>query len=366
MKGTSGTLRASAFALAVVALSACSPAEPAQATRLQARLTTTEPLASGAGEVLGRLRFRVRPDGGKVCFRLRVPRSITPLRGVVRGRIPGGSRAQLRLFAGPRGATTTGCRRRGSRLLRGLVRRPQSFRALIRNRGAIKPLRGTLERLVGTFETGGFGPFDDWSVANGRLALTRNLAYQGAWAAAASNSGSGNQYQRAWFDVDWRRGADVWYGMALFIPQIEDWCWWTPARWDNFQTFGARGDVGGLRIKDGRMYVDRGIYSSQDALIGPIHIPEGRWFWTEVHQRLSPISGKALTELYVNGDRVGRSTASNTAGRAIDHIRFGNVAMASECSRRSTIYFDRVSLSGSPLGPLLAQRRAGTQRGTSR
>jgi hypothetical protein len=105
------------------------------------------------------------------------------------------------------------------------------------------------------------------------------------------------------------------------------------------------------------MYVDRGTYNSQSPLVGPVHVPEARWVWTEVHQRLSPIYGNALTELYLDGHLVGRSKAPNTAGRPIDHIRFGNVAMASQCSRRSTIYFDRVSVSGSPLGPLPATAR---------
>lgn len=306
----------------------------------------------------GRVRFGVSPARRKLCFRLRVARSITPLRGVVRGHLPGNRRrAKLKLFAAPRRNVVTGCRHRGSRLLKALKRSPNSFRVLIRNRGAGRALRGSLGRSVATFENRGFGQFDNWADANGMLALSHDLAYQGDWSATATNWGSGNQYQRAWFDVDWRRGADVWYGMALFIPRLADWCWWTPARWDNHQTFGSRGDLGGLRIQNGRIHVDRGTYRSQRALIGPISVPQGRWFWTEVHQRLSPIPGLALTELYIDGSRVGRSKAANSAGRPIDHIRFGNVSMASQCSRRSTIYFDRVSLSGAPLGPLPAKRR---------
>jgi hypothetical protein len=100
------------------------------------------------------------------------------------------------------------------------------------------------------------------------------------------------------------------------------------------------------------MYVDRGTYNQQMALIGPVSIPERRWFWVEVHQRLSATAGRALTALYIDGREVGRSTAANAAGRPIDTVRYGNVAMATRCSVPSSIYFDRVSLSGEARGPL--------------
>jgi hypothetical protein len=208
-----------------------------------------------------------------------------------------------------------------------------------------------MEARVGGFESGGFGEFDWFSSANGSLSVSGERAYEGLLSAKASNNGVGNQYQRVWYDVSWGEGSDVWYGVALYIPRLADWCWWTPVRWDNYSSYGGLGDVGGLRIEQGRLYLDKGTYAAQHALIGPVAIPEGRWFWVEVHQRLSADAGSALSELYLDGTRVGSSTAANSAGRPIDTIRYGVVSMATSCSQPASIHFDRVSLSNGPLGP---------------
>jgi len=151
--------------------------------------------------------------------------------------------------------------------------------------------------------------------------------------------------------VDWRPGTNIWYGMAMFVPRLADWCWWAPIRWDNFASRGSGADVGGLTIEDGRMQVEVAGYSSQQQITASVRVPEHRWFWVEVHQRLAGADGEALTELYLDGRRVARSTAAHSAGRGIDHIRFGAVAMDGGCSLPSAAYFDRVSLSGATLGP---------------
>jgi len=206
---------------------------------------------------------------------------------------------------------------------------------------------------VGGFESGGFGEFDFSEASNGSLTVTSERAYDGVRSAKASNNAVGNQYQRAWYDVSWREGSDVWYGMALYIPRVSDWCWWNPVRWDNYKSFGSSGDVGGVRIDSGSLYLDQGTYAGQSrTLIGPVAVPEARWFWLEVHQRLSGSTGSALSELFIDGVKVGSSTAANSLGRQIDMIRYGNVAMETNCSQPSSIYFDRASLTNGPLGPL--------------
>jgi hypothetical protein len=204
---------------------------------------------------------------------------------------------------------------------------------------------------VAGFESGGFGEFSWWSVSNGSLEVTAERAYEGAWSARASNSGAGNQYQRVWQDVAWGEGSEVWYGMALLVPRTADWCWWEPVRWDNYRSFGGAGDLGGVRIDKGELFLDQGTYADQQPLIGPVAVPEGRWFWLEVHQRFAATGGDALSEVYLDGTRVGASSAPNSAGRQIDTIRFGNVAMEAGCSAPSSIDFDRVSVTGHPLGP---------------
>jgi len=204
---------------------------------------------------------------------------------------------------------------------------------------------------LGSFERGNFREFDGSEAVNGSLTVTRRRSYEGRRAARATNDATGNQFQRVWYRVRWREGSDVWYGMALYIPRLLDWCWWTPMRWDNFLTYGSAGDIGGVRISGGKLFLDRGDYTQQGALIGPLAIPQARWFWVEVHQRFSGTAGSALSELYIDGVRRGRSTAANSAGRVINHIRYGTVSLATKCSRRSSIYFDRVSVSDHRLGP---------------
>jgi hypothetical protein len=216
--------------------------------------------------------------------------------------------------------------------------------------------RGRSGRLGG-FETGNFREFDGWEAANGSLTVTRRRSYEGRRAAKSTNYASGNQFQRVWYRVRWREASDVWYGMALYIPRLLDWCWWMPMRWDNFLTYGSAGDIGGVRIAGGKLFLDRGDYTRQRALIGPVVIPQARWFWIEVHQRFSGTPGRALSELYIDGVRRGRSIAANSAGRVINHVRYGNVAMATQCSSRSSIYFDRVSVSDERLGPRGQRRR---------
>jgi hypothetical protein len=216
---------------------------------------------------------------------------------------------------------------------------------------AVWPATGQGARVAG-FERGRVTGVDGWSALNGSLSVVRTRSYDGRYSARAHNEAGANQFQRVWYRVRWRTGSAAWFGMALYIPRLSDWCWWQPMRWDNYLTYGSEGDVGGLRISQGRMYLDHDWYGARrTTLIGPVTIPQARWFWVEVHQRFSDRDGSALTELYVDGVRRGRSTKPNSAGRRIDHIRYGNVAMASTCSRPSSIYFDRVSLTTRQLGP---------------
>ena len=58
---------------------------------------------------------------------------------------------------------------------------------------------------------------------------------------------------------------------------------------------------------------------------GKFSLPEGRWFWLDVHQRFSAYPGRALSEVYIDGQRVSVSTAANSRGRRVDVVRFGFV-----------------------------------------
>jgi Bacterial Ig domain len=207
---------------------------------------------------------------------------------------------------------------------------------------------------VGSFETGNLSEFDGSGLSGGNIVTTAEEAYDGTRAARIDSDGiAENQFQRVWYDVNWGPGADVWYGLALKVPRLADWCWWRPVRWDNHKTYAGAGDVGGVRIEAGKLYLDAGSYGQRTrTLIGPIDIPEGRWFWLEVHQRFSDRPNVALSELFVDGGPVGTSTQPNSNGRVINHLRFGNVTLASGCSSASSVYFDRISVGLDAVGPL--------------
>jgi hypothetical protein len=206
---------------------------------------------------------------------------------------------------------------------------------------------------VGGMESGGFSEFDSFSAWEGDLVVTGDRAYEGQHAARAAFAGAGESgAQRAWKQVAWGSGSDVWYGMALNIADVDAFCYWNPIRWDNYKTYGSGGDVGGLAIEDGQLSVIQNRYGqSERQLISGVAIPEGRWVWVEVHQRFAATDGHALTELYLDGKRVGLSTSANSAGRQIDHLRFGVVNVAGSCSDPGSVEFDRASITDGMLGP---------------
>ncbi|MDQ3730178.1 MAG: polysaccharide lyase [Actinomycetota bacterium] len=327
--------------LAIAVLAALAPAQPAAAST---RAITAS--AERNGTVVFKLRdlrarsirfARVRAGRYRRGVSLPKVRRATR-RGVLKVRLPrryrgGALRARMRALV----------RRRGVRL-----RLSVGAPAAQSRRG-----RRVRERL-GSLETGDFSDFDNRSTSAGTLTTTTERAYDGTHAAKITSDGSpNNSFQRVWYDVDWQPGADVWYGMALYIPKVSDWCWWRPVRWDNHSLYGGSGDVGGVRIEQGKLFLDSGRYGeAAKQLTGGAAVPEGRWFWLEVHQRLSAQEGQALSELYLDGNKIGASSAPNSSGRPITNIRYGNVTLASDCSRASSVYFDRVSLANGARGPV--------------
>jgi hypothetical protein len=201
--------------------------------------------------------------------------------------------------------------------------------------------------------------FSYTNVLDARLASS-SRAYAGATALRATFAGgSGNAYARGVRRVRWRTGDDVWYGAAFYLPagfiasmQGEV----ALMRWDNWPTYGTAGaDVGGLVIwgRDGRARLKTGTYRTESTLVGPFDLPESRWFWVEVHQRFAAEDGQALTEVYLDGRRVGDSTRANMTGRTIERLRTGLVAIeAGHQTNPLTLWFDRAAIGRSELGPL--------------
>lgn len=204
--------------------------------------------------------------------------------------------------------------------------------------------------------------FDQVNTSAGTLTLDAGRTYQGAGAAKASVSGGGaNAFSRGLFNVDWPVGSDVWYGGAYYLPagfktamqgQVD------LLRWDNWPTDPTNTDRSGVVIygSDKRARLVRQRLGVEQAELGAaFDLPEGRWFWLEVHQRLSAGDGSALSEVFIDGVRVVTSTARNSYGRAAQRIRYGIVAVAAgKQVNPLQLWFDRALVRTAAAGPLPA------------
>lgn len=213
------------------------------------------------------------------------------------------------------------------------------------------------------FENGTYAGLDNngpSQTANVQLTIPAERAYEGTRALKISYDGTvGNAFGRVWYggegtrSLGWQTGSDVWYGGAFFVPDPARLRYTDLIRWDNYGRY-AVGDVGGVLASEGKLSVTRNDYgdnASYAKLTPEVAIPANRWFWVEVHQKFSSVNGQALTELYLDGVKVGSSTAANSMGRMIDTIRYGYVYNW-DAGGASTLYLDRVSVSDRARGPL--------------
>jgi hypothetical protein len=191
-----------------------------------------------------------------------------------------------------------------------------------------------------------FSRFDHTNVSAGVLSVSAEHAYgTGSYGARASYVGGGlDGFARGVFDVSWASGNDVWYDAAFYLPvgfknaqsgKID------LMTWDNRPSNGADADYGGITIDgfDHRVRLVRGTYSTgvSDTLAGPFDVPEGRWFFVLVHQRLG--TENALSEVYMDSNLIGRSTAPNTFGRPIERVRYGLASVKQ--ANPIELWFDR-------------------------
>lgn len=242
-----------------------------------------------------------------------------------------------------RGASVAGSRRADRRA----CRRARARRAL-----------ATVVARSAGLESRAFEEFDQASRTTGTLATDEQRAYEGAVSARATYSGGGaNGYARGVWSVSWQEGDEVWYSAAFFLPsgfkaamqgQVD------LLRWDDWPSHRSDTEWGGLVIfgSDKRLRLRRfnAAGTADTTLVGPIDLPEGRWVHLEVHQRLSRQA--PLSELFVDGQLAGRSTAVNTSGRPIERLRVGLVAIASGRQVNPlTLWFDRAAFGGVPSGP---------------
>jgi hypothetical protein len=210
----------------------------------------------------------------------------------------------------------------------------------------------SVSSLSASLDGGGFSEFSQTNALRGTLGLTSSRVYSGAYAARAAYEGGGeNGYERGIWNVQWEEGDDVWFGAAYYLPtgflanvqgQVD------LVRWDNWSTNPTDTDWGGVSIygSDHHARLLRfGAGRPNDTLVGPFDLPEGRWFTLEVHQHRSATAGSALSEVYLDGKLIGRSTAANTYGRAATRIRYGIVAIAAGSQVKPLeLYFDSASM----------------------
>ena len=101
--------------------------------------------------------------------------------------------------------------------------------------------------------------------------------------------------------------------------------------WDNRPTYQSGADYNGVVIaaSDHKAYLVRGKAdgSQREVLAGPVDVPLGRWFFTEVHQRLDGTKG--VNELFVDGELESKSDKPNTYGRSADQVRYGMLGLSS-------------------------------------
>lgn len=193
-------------------------------------------------------------------------------------------------------------------------------------------------------------------------------AYEGRVSArAAIPPGPGNKFARVVRGgtsgddgaLDYGEGDSFWFGVAVYLPagfSSSVASYFSPLRWDNFGVDQV--SRGGLAMyDDGRLRLFRereGVETQVDLLDGAsVALTEDTWHWLEVHQRLSERDGAAVNELYVDGERVGRSRARNYYGEPVSAVRYGIVAVSQdEQSEPLELWFDRAVLGARRTGPV--------------
>lgn len=213
---------------------------------------------------------------------------------------------------------------------------------------------GTIIKAAG-LESNNFNEFNSTNALEGTLTTTTERVYDGKYSAKATYDGGGNNgYTRGIFTPTWPNGSDVWYSGAFFLPsgfkdsmrnQVDF------MRWDDYPGDSQGGFVIYNFDKKGRIILQKRTGGSASTIVGPFDIPENRWFHIEVHQKLSN-GGDALTEVYLDGVKIGSSTAPNSYGTTITRLRYGIVAIgAGSQNVPLTLWFDKAIISNGRVGP---------------
>jgi hypothetical protein len=234
---------------------------------------------------------------------------------------------------------------------------------------------------LATFEGGsiiGSTGVEWWSNgSSGTIFATSERAYDGS-KSLKLYSGTGTSAVYGGFTArnadgaeGWPTGTDVWYGSGFYLPtgfrtQVPR---VMPMRWLNSTMPQNPSRYGGIVLNTDDTYrLIRGVQGGpEDNLGGTFTLPEGRWFFLEVRQKLeSDPSKNPLSEVYVDGNLVATSAAPNSYpnGDGVPvRVHYG-YAQRSFMAGTVAMWLDRPSISTMQRGPLGAPAIPTGVRGT--
>ena len=203
----------------------------------------------------------------------------------------------------------------------------------------LKTRLATLEDNIIVHPTTGF------DTAIGQVSITSSVPtpYEGTkQLRAVYLPSTGNALGR--FTESFPNGSDVWYGAAVYLDAGFKLSNGNVAliQWEDPVT----GVHGGVSLRTDDLYhVVRGSTSnpSNDTNVGPaFSLPEGSYFWLEVHQRLDQVS--PLTEVFLNGRLISTSAAQNTFADAAGVPSRISYGVARTGGGATQVHVDRASL----------------------
>lgn len=162
-------------------------------------------------------------------------------------------------------------------------------------------------------------------------------------------------------------GDDLWFGAAIFLPSgffSAHTSYTDLIRMDSYVNDGGelneaakQQSINFASFSNDDIYVQAESNEKTITLIGPLSssvLSEDVWHWVEIHVVLDKDSGEAFTELKIDGESKGSSTAGNMfSGRAaFNRVRYGLVSAGSKGSGNLTMYVDRASIDTSERGAL--------------
>ena len=184
--------------------------------------------------------------------------------------------------------------------------------------------------------------FDSVEGASG-FAVSTTEKYEGTRALRATASGSTTP-DGTIGNLDWRNGSDVWYSAAYKLPTgfANDNGGIGIMNWEN----AGGSHTGGVELQfDSSFALER---DGTPIDSGRFFLPENKWFWIEVHQRLD--RAQPLSEVFVDGRLVWTSKAENNfedAEEVPSKVRFGYV---SGSPADGEMFIDRATASESQRG----------------